>query len=391
MFDFGEKLYEKPASFKLWPTAGTFTALVDADLLPYIVGYTTEEASYAKALLRVEDGEYSHVTETPEYEDAADQLDWTINHWIQSVGADSAILYVTDSPGNFRLKVAFTREYKGQRPPEKPPFFYELKAHLIENHKAVVAYKEEADDLIVTEMHTRHKDIVDQGAELGSDTHKRFSDVIAVSSDKDLRICPGWHYDPTKDNKVWIDVLGWLDPVYKTREVINYEYRTLCVYHDLYHEGCEALGKAAPCEPARYVKGKNKGKEKRKRIKNGLTTTQYVDKLRGGGLKFFYAQLLMGDDADNYPGAPGVGMTRAFEVLNPCKTEEEMYNAVLQEYLKVYGPSSVATNYRGGSCTLTHEQRMVEQGRLAHMRRSAGEVWRADLHCPDGEDAVWRS
>lgn len=387
----GAPIYEKPASYKLWPTSGEFTALVDADLLPYIVGYTTEEAKYAKALLRVEEGECSSVTETPEFEDAADQLDWTINHWVESAGADSAVLYVTDSPGNFRLNVAFTKPYKGQRPPEKPPFFHELKAHLIDNHNAVIAFKEEADDLIVTEMHTRHRDIVDQGAELGSSTHKRFSDVIAVSSDKDLRICPGWHYDPTKQDKVWVDVLGWLDPVYKTKEVTNYEYRTLCVLHDLWHEGCMSHAGESPCTPARFVKGKRKGEKKRKRIKNGTVTSQYVDKLRGAGLKFFYAQLLMGDDADNYPGAPGVGKTRAFEVINPCKTEEEMYNAVLQEYLKVYGSSHVAHNHRGGSCTLTHEQRMVEQGRLAHMRRETGEVWNSEVFCPAGDDPTWKS
>ena len=391
MFDMGAPIYEKPASFKLWPTEGDFTALVDADLLPYIVGYTTEEAKYAKAILRVESGEATCIEETPEFEDAADQLDWTVNHWIESAGADSAILYVTDSPGNFRLGLAFTKPYKGHRKSEKPPFFQELKQHLIDNHKAVVAEDCEADDLIVTEMHERHRDLVNQGAELGSDTHKRFSDVIAVSSDKDLRICPGWHYDPTKHDRVWVNVLGWLDPVYKTKEVTNYEHITLCKLHDDRHDDCETYSGQAPCEPAVFVRGKRKGEEKTKRVKNGTVTAQYVSKLRGAGLKFFYAQILMGDDADNYPGLPGVGMTRAFEVINPCKTEEEMYNAVLQEYHKVYGASHLASNYRGGSLNLSPEQLMVEQGRLAHMRTKTGEVWRDEVQLPEGDSAVWKS
>lgn len=391
MFDMGAPVYEKPASYKLWPTTGSFTALVDADLLPYIVGYTTEEAKYAKALLRVEEGECSTLEETPECEDAVDQLDWTVNHWVEMARADSALLYVTDSPGNFRLGLAFTKPYKGQRKDEKPPFFLELKQHLIDNHNAIVAVDCEADDLIVTEMHTRHEDVVSQGAELGSETHKRFSEVIAVSSDKDLRICPGWHYDPTKQDKVWVDVLGWLDPVYKTKEVTNYEYRTLCRFHDLEHEDCVTYSGQAPCEPDVFKKGKRKGESKTKRVKNGTMTSQYVDKLRGAGLKFFYAQVLMGDDADNYPGLPGVGKTRAFEVINPCKTEDELYNAVLQEYLKVYGPSSLAYNHRGGSLTLTHEQRLVEQGRLAWMRTKTGEVWRSEVLLPQGDCPSWRS
>lgn len=385
-FDFGEKLYEKPASFKLWPTDGSFTALVDADLLPYLVGYTTEEVKYAKALLRLEEGECSTLEETPEFEDAADQLDWTLNHWVQSAGADSAILYVTDSPGNFRINVAFTKEYKGQRKPEKPPFFAELKKHLIENHHAIVATDCEADDLIVTKMHECHEDIVSQGAELGSGTHKRFSEVVAISTDKDLRICPGWHYDPSKEDMTWVDVIGWLDPEYRTKDVINWETRVLCKEHGVDHDLCHA-----GCYPQRFVKGKHKGEVKTKRVKNGTVASQYMYKLRGAGLKFFYAQLIMGDDADNYPGLPRAGMSRAFDVVNPCKTEEEMYNAVLEEYRKVYSEGHLALNYRGGSCPLTAEQRMVEQGRLAHMRTSAGEIWREEVYVPNGESEEWKS
>lgn len=382
MFDMGAEIYERPPSFKLWPVEGTFTALLDADLLPYLVGYTTDEALYAKAKLRVEEGDHDCIEDTPECEDAVDQLDWTVNYWVTQAGADSAMLYVTDSPGNFRNALAFTKQYKGQRPPEKPPFFHELKQHLIDNHNAIVATDCEADDLIVTEMHRRHKEMQEQGAEIGSPEHKKFSDVIAVSSDKDIRISPGWHYDPTKDSKVWVDVLGWLEAVYKTKEVTKYEYWPLF--------GGEPKHPDTEGTPDTYSKGKRKGEVKVKRVKNGKELTQYVYKLRGAGLKFFYSQILVGDNADNYPGLPGVGETRAFEVINNCETEEDMYHAVLQEYNRVYGESRLAHNYRGGILTLTHEQLMVEQGRLAHMRKEHGEVWREDIYCPWGEDEVWR-
>jgi len=51
MFDMGAELYYKPPSYKLWPTEGNFTALVDADLLPYLVGYTTTKRSTLKHCL----------------------------------------------------------------------------------------------------------------------------------------------------------------------------------------------------------------------------------------------------------------------------------------------------------------------------------------------------
>lgn len=389
-FDFGADIYEKPPSFKLWPTEGRFTALIDADLLPYIVGFTTEEADYAKALHRVETGEYPAVMDTPECEDALDHLDWMVNAWVSGAEADSAILYITESAGNFRIPVAFSAPYKGQRPPEKPAFFHELKEHLEVSHKAVVARGCEADDLIVTELSRRNAELLQAGAEIGSPEHRKFSDAIAVSSDKDLRICPGWHYDPTKQERVWVDVLGWLEPVYKDKEVINYKRITLCKKHKDDVTACKLCSGRQPCEPLTYVRGAKKGEAKTKRIQDGTRWSQTVDKLRGGGLKFFYAQLLMGDSADNYPGIPGVGMTKAFEVLNPLNTEEELHDAVLEEYTKKYGESSMAVNYRGGCLLLTPEQYMVEQGRLAWMRTYEGEVWREDVHLPGGEDDAWQ-
>lgn len=391
MFDFGEEVYHRPPAFKLWPTEGDFTALIDADLLPYIVGFTTGEEKYAKARIRVEEQEVGLIKDTPECLDAMDHLDRLINEWVSKAKSDSAIFYVTHSEGNFRLDVAFTKPYKGQRQEEKPPFYAELKDHLIKNHNAIVATEEEADDLIVTEMHRRNLELEAQGAEIGSPEAKRFADCIAVSSDKDLRISPGWHYDPMKMDTVWVDVVGWLDPEYKVREVNDYEFRVLCRFHDEFHEDCEVYSGSKPCEPQVFVRGKRAGENKTKRVKVGRTKKQYVYKLRGAGLLFFYSQLITGDNADNYPGIPGVGDTGALEVLDSCKNEEEMYEAVLQEYTRVYGEGRVVSNYRGGSCFLTPEQLMAEQGRLAHMRRTKGEVWNPGVYCPGGGSEEWRS
>ena len=49
--------------------------------------------------------------------------------------------------GNFRKKIAVTREYKGNRKQERPVHLGD-KQHLIDNWKAIVSKDEEADDLI---------------------------------------------------------------------------------------------------------------------------------------------------------------------------------------------------------------------------------------------------
>lgn len=55
-------------------------------------------------------------------------------------------------------------------------------------------------------------------------------------------------------------------------------------------------------------------------------------KLIGGGLKFFYAQMIMGDKTDNIPGLPRGGPVLAYKTLAHLETEEEMRDAVLELY-----------------------------------------------------------
>jgi hypothetical protein len=55
-------------------------------------------------------------------------------------------------------------------------------------------------------------------------------------------------------------------------------------------------------------------------------------KLRGDGLRWFYAQVLMGDVVDNIPGLQGVGDVAAWNALKDCQTEQELFSAVRQMY-----------------------------------------------------------
>ena len=50
------------------------------------------------------------------------------------------------------------------------------------------------------------------------------------------------------------------------------------------------------------------------------------------GLRNFYMQCLIGDRADNIKGIPGIGPKKAEKILEGCKTEQEMFNAVREAY-----------------------------------------------------------
>lgn len=74
------------------------------------------------------------------------------------------------------------------------------------------------------------------------------------------------------------------------------------------------------------------------KIEDGLGKLVYEDnKLKKGGLIFFYAQLLMGDSTDNIPGINKVGPKKAYGLLKSCLDEEEAYNVVRQLYVQQYG------------------------------------------------------
>ena len=372
MSKYANKLAKSHSTYHKWPTIGERVALLDADLIPYKVGFTIDEVDLIAAKLTVESGHVSTIQETPQFIDAVDQLNWLVNHWVTTAKCDAAKLYLTDSPNQFRFGVAFTQKYK-DRKSEKPPFFYELKQYLVEMHDAIVATENEADDLMSIEMWKESELLMKQGVRLGSQDHHDLSSLVCVSIDKDLRINAGMHFNPDKQKHEWVTELGYLDAEYVNKEVKHYEeWPTI---------------QGTPISPASierkhtalldtWKRGAKAGTRKTKRVLVGTKPSSAINKLRGAGLMFFYAQLITGDEVDGYSGLKGKGKGFAYDLLHRCKSERELFNAVLGAYREHYGSTFNAKNYRGGTRVLKPYQLMLEQGRLAWMQRYEGELWR---------------
>lgn len=364
----------------IWPSDGMHTLLLDADSIPYIVGYTSSDEEYINCFASPNGFEGSEI-----FLDKLDHANWLLNEWVRKSKADSVVCYVTDSSSNFRLKIA--DYYKAQRtddPIPKPPFFYEIKEWLIEEHKAILSNGNEADDEVSIEAWERHK---------ANGFDRRTSDFTIGSMDKDLQMIPGWHVNYDTGEKYWVDLVGELSPVFKEREVTNYEYHPLfngdtvdfrdCMGssnleasskicgEDLEQSGIDVSDKwslsyiwrKSGQEQDTYTRGKNKGTGKFKRVKAGIRTTEYIDKLRGTGLKFFYSQILTGDAVDNYPGLEGCGKQGAFDALNNITTEWGLYQTTLALYINKYGEEERA------------KAALLEQGQLAWMQTYPGELW----------------
>lgn len=149
--------------------------LIDGDIVLYRMGYAAD--SQAKKEL---DGEewmtYDYLGLATKILDTG--LQDVINTF--SGSKEGYRLYITGK-NNFRDTVATIKPYKGNRDPNKKPKYYkELKARLISKWGAVVIDGIEADDAMGTEQFSRPN-----------------KSSVIVSTDKDLKMIPGYHYNPT--------------------------------------------------------------------------------------------------------------------------------------------------------------------------------------------------
>ena len=394
-FDYGvdSRLLSNRGEVKKWPTTGSKIGLFDADTVPYLVGYTSSELEYLK-FKRSPDMELSDI-----WQDKIGHASSIINSTLEGTGCDAALFFLTNSEKNFRLNIGTLKEYKGQRVKEKPPFFHELKQWLQDFHGARMSKMCEADDEISIEAWRRYKLFAEEnGADsLFTPAHRVANDFIILSQDKDLNIIPGLHNTVGKSglDDVWVDRKGWLEPKYKESEVNGYEYWPLfqgeevdprglisfkvknhdifpLPYHELKEEcngwekkliWCKLNSKMHIQEQDKFLRGVHKGLGKFKKVYAGKKPIQHVTKLSGAGLMFFYAQLIMGDHVDNYPGLPGKGPKAAFDILDGADDELDMYLRVRSAYKDYYPNNEYAL------------EMLTEQGQLAWMQTSKFELW----------------
>ena len=90
-------------------------------------------------------------------------------------------------------------------------------------------------------------------------------------------------------------------------------------------------------------------------------------KVFGTGFKWFAAQVLMGDAADNIPGLNKYGPVKAFGILNEAESEAECTDLLIREYKAVHGED--------------WEQQLLEQGQL---------LWIVRKLDSEGKPVLWQ-
>ena len=142
-------------------------ALIDADFLVYRIGFTTEDAPVGVAKARL--------------------TEWLEDFIYVNLKADHYLAWITGR-GNYRYDIAKTVPYKGNRKDAVKPKHYDaLREHLVKRHDAILTVGEEADDTVAIDSTT----LLDE--------------CWIVHVDKDLDQLQGWHYNPVKDERYYVD------------------------------------------------------------------------------------------------------------------------------------------------------------------------------------------
>lgn len=182
--------------------------------------------------------------------------------------------YVTSTDkSNFRYAEAKTKPYKENRQDKPKPFHYTYIREILGSyHNAIMIVGKEADD----ELSLRATQEMSKGGH-----------PIIATSDKDLDMIECTIYNIGQSKMIKYE---------KGHFEIGYLWKEIKM-------------------------GKKKHKEKDTYLKK--TTT----KLKGRGLMWFYAQMVLGDVGDNIPGIDRVGDVGVYDLLSDCKTERELYDA----------------------------------------------------------------
>ena len=99
------------------------------------------------------------------------------------------------------------------------------------------------------------------------------------------------------------------------------------------------------------------------------------NKIKGVGPKFFYSQMITGDQVDNIGGLPRKGPAAAFKLLDECKTEYSCFRSVCRLYREVIGDN--------------WKEYFHEQYSLLHMLRSVDDYERILARYPQVQRTGW--
>jgi 5'-3' exonuclease len=150
------------------------TLLIDGDLVAYRVSAATQTTYDLPDVGEVVSARLDQAIE------AAIEI---VDGYVTDLGADTAVVCLSDDLKNFRHTVAAS--YKGNRKGSRPVNLYEVKEALAERFKFLRWPRLEADDVMG----------------IVSTQPKPDGRLCIVSADKDLAGIPGWLFNPMKDKK----------------------------------------------------------------------------------------------------------------------------------------------------------------------------------------------
>jgi 5'-3' exonuclease len=239
-----------------------YKVIFDADGIVYRVGFALEDV----------DSEHVVRKRVKEY------IDFHMSDITRTFGKVSQTpTIVLSAPGesNFRFKLAVTQPYKGNRTSPKPKHYELIRQILSESESFMQLEGQEADDTI---------------ADLTAEDPEH---TVIVSQDKDLLQNPGWYYIPGG---------AYMDYVEDEEGEMHYMEIT------------------SPKRPVFYVDGNTSGSLHLEMHTGGKKV------LFGTGKIWHYAQMLLGDPADNIPGVKGYGAVKIYEMYQHYKKDLEHFD-----------------------------------------------------------------
>jgi len=125
-----------------------------------------------------------------------------IHSIMEACEAGEATIYLTGK-GNYREQIDSIAPYKGHRPTEKPTHFAAVKEYLLKRFDAVLVEGKEADDAMgIAQMSEYRATLASMKFDLATDI--KTTRTVICSTDKDLKMIPGWHYNFQKQEKFWV-------------------------------------------------------------------------------------------------------------------------------------------------------------------------------------------